>query len=449
MSVLSMNARLAFLDMTADDRAALRELKPIIAEGLPAVLDAFYAHIKTWPDYHRVFADDSLVPGAKARQIEHWLTLAEGQFGDDYEQSVERTGRARAALGLETRWYVAGYAFIAKGLITLIAKAEAPGAFGRDGALARQRRMSDALIKAVMMDMDCAISLYLEETDRRRRNDIHKVAESFETEVLGVVQAVAAASTEMSHTARAMASTAESAADRSAAVAAAAEQATSNVSVVANSAEEMGRSVQEIAKQVSHSTDIAAHAVGKADATNQTIERLSKAAEKIGAVVSMISDIAEQTNLLALNATIESARAGEAGRGFAVVAAEVKSLATQTAKATEDIGAQIQDMQAITRQSVEAIGEIRATISEINQVSVSINAAVEEQAAATREIARSTQEAAAGAHEVSANIADVLTGAQEAGSASGEVVSASDELGRQAERLRQEVERFLASIRAA
>jgi methyl-accepting chemotaxis protein len=440
---------LAFLDIGPDDRAALRELKPVIAQGLPAVLDAFYAHIKTWPDYRRVFSDDSQVPAAKARQLEHWLLLADGQFGDAYEQSVERTGRARAALGLETRWYIAGYAFIAKGLAALVAREHAPGALGRPAALARQTRLMDALIKAVMLDMDCAISLYVEEADRRRRNDVHQVAESFEAEVLGVVQAVAAASTEMSHTARAMASTAESAADRSAAVAAAAETATSNVSVVASSADEMGRSVQEIAKQVSHSTDIAGQAVARADATNQTIERLSKAAEKIGAVVSLISDIAEQTNLLALNATIESARAGEAGKGFAVVAAEVKSLATQTAKATEDIGAQIQEMQAITKQSVEAIGAIRATISEINQVSVSINAAVEEQAAATREIARSTQEAASGAQEVSANIADVLTGAQEAGSASGEVVAASDELGKQAERLRQEVERFLASIRAA
>jgi methyl-accepting chemotaxis protein len=449
MSATSMSARLAFLDIGPDDRAALRDLRPLIAEGLPAVLDAFYQHIRSWPDYRRVFPDEAVIPAAKTRQLEHWMTLAGGEFAEAYEQSVERTGRARAELGLETRWYVAGYAFIAKGLMALIAKAHAPGALGRPAALERQKRLADALIKAIMLDMDCALTLYLEESERKRRQAVHGVAESFEAEVSGVVEAVAAASTEMSHTARAMASTAEAAADRSAAVATAAEQATSNVSVVASSADEMGRSVQEIAKRVSHSTAIAAHAVERADATNQTIERLSKAAEKIGAVVSLISDIAEQTNLLALNATIESARAGEAGKGFAVVAAEVKSLATQTAKATEDIGAQIQEMQAITRQSVEAIGAIRATISEINQVSVSINAAVEEQAAATREIARSTQEAASGAQEVSANIADVLTGAQEAGSASGEVVAASDELGKQAERLRQEVERFLASIRAA
>jgi len=211
----------------------------------------------------------------------------------------------------------------------------------------------------------------------------------------------------------------------------------------------MGKSVAEIAHQVNHSTAIAAQAVKRAQSTNETIDRMSRSADKIGEVVNLISDIAGQTNLLALNATIESARAGEAGRGFAVVASEVKSLATQTAKATEEISAQIQDIQAITRDSVSAITEIQHIIDEMNSVSVAINAAVEQQSAATREIARNTNEAANGAQDVSRNISDVLQGAHQTGAASQQVVTASQELGRQAETLRNEVQAFLITVRAA
>jgi len=176
---------------------------------------------------------------------------------------------------------------------------------------------------------------------------------------------------------------------------------------------------------------------------------LAAASEKIGEVVSLISDIAAQTNLLALNATIESARAGEAGRGFAVVASEVKNLAGQTARATDEISAQIASMQAITRQSVEAIQAIQTTINEIDTVSAAINAAVEEQTATTREIARNTQQAAAGTQQVTSNIGAVQRGASETGDAASQVVKASSELGRQAETLRGQVSRFLTNIRAA
>jgi methyl-accepting chemotaxis protein len=443
-----IDARLRFLRIDLDARGALKELRPLVQAELPRVLDAFYDHIRVWPEVARLFGGDSHMASAKARQIDHWLKIASGDFGEDYLQSARRIGMVHAKLGLEPRWYFGAYSLIATSLIdVIIAKFAAKGLGG--GAARKQARFVNAIVKAVMLDVDIVNTVINEQVQEKKNADMRALADTFEANVLSVVETVASSSTEMSHTAKSMAQTAETAAQRSAAVASAAEQATANVSVVASSADEMGRSVQEIAKQVNHSTDIAGKAVARADATNQTIERLSKAAEKIGAVVSLISDIAEQTNLLALNATIESARAGEAGKGFAVVAAEVKSLATQTAKATEDIATQIQDMQAITRQSVEAIGAIRSTIAEINTTSVSINAAIEEQAAATREIARSTQEAASGARDVSANIGEVLTGAQETGAASGEVVAASTELGKQAERLRAEVGRFLASIRAA
>jgi methyl-accepting chemotaxis protein len=285
--------------------------------------------------------------------------------------------------------------------------------------------------------------------EARSRAALRDFTDQFEANVAEVVRSVAHAASELEVTARSMSTSASEAANRSSNVAAAAEQATANVSIVAASADEMGKSVAEIAHQVNHSTNIASRAVYKAESTNQTIEQLARSAEKVSEVVDLISDIAAQTNLLALNATIESARAGEAGRGFAVVASEVKGLATQTAKATDEISVQITEMQTVARASVAAIAEIQQIIDEMNAVSMAINAAVEEQSAATQEIARNTNEAASGAKDVSRNIVGVLEETQATGSSSQQVVSASQHLGVQAERLQTEVEKFLQTVRAA
>jgi methyl-accepting chemotaxis protein len=276
-----------------------------------------------------------------------------------------------------------------------------------------------------------------------------KMADEFESGVRVSLDTLAAAAREMRATSQSMSATAAQTSTQATTVATAAEEASANVQTVAAATEELSSSVAEIGRQVTQSTKIAGEAVGEATRTNATVQGLSAAAQKIGDVVKLISDIASQTNLLALNATIEAARAGDAGKGFAVVANEVKSLANQTAKATEEIAAQVAAMQGATSEAVMAIKSIGGTIGSINEIATTIAAAVEEQGAATQEIARNVQEAAHGTGQVTSNIVGVNQAAAETGSAANQVLASADELGRQAEILRGDVDSFLAKIRAA
>jgi methyl-accepting chemotaxis protein len=285
-----------------------------------------------------------------------------------------------------------------------------------------------------------------EELKRTAMNDL---ASSFETSVGQVVEIVASAASELEATSETLARTARETSAHSNAVAQSANTSSANVQTVASASEEMSASISEIAQQVSTAADIARQAEAKAASTNETVHALSRAAEKIGKVVLLISDIASQTNLLALNATIEAARAGEAGKGFAVVASEVKSLAEQTARATDEISAQINEVQAATNEAVTAIDGISMTIGEINHISTAISAAVEEQMAAVSEITRNTADVAAGTAEVTQSIGLVQEGSAETGAASEQSLAAARELGQQAERLRSEVSGFLVRVRAA
>jgi len=227
------------------------------------------------------------------------------------------------------------------------------------------------------------------------------------------------------------------------------QSASSNVQMVAAASEEMAASVAEVGRQVQESSKIATEAVEQARQTDIRINELSKAANRIGDVVKLITAIAEQTNLLALNATIEAARAGDAGRGFAVVASEVKQLASQTAKATEEIGTQIGSMQHATADSVAAIKAISTTINRVSEIATVIAAAVEEQGVATQEIARNAQNAAKGTAQVTSNIGDVRTGAQETGTASAQVLGSAKALSVEGGRLQVEVSKFLQTVRTA
>ncbi len=287
------------------------------------------------------------------------------------------------------------------------------------------------------------------DTEKRVRDDRIQLADGFESAVMGIVQSVGEAAESMSTSAAEMRGIAEQTSNRSATVTTASLQASTNVQSVATATEEMSATVQEISRQVSQSSDISNNAVAESQSATEQVQGLVEASQKIGEVVGLISDIANQTNLLALNATIEAARAGDAGKGFAVVASEVKNLASQTAKATEEISGQIVEIQTATGSAVTAIEGISKTIEEISEIGSSISAAVEEQGASTQEISRNVQEAAQGTEEVNSNMSEVNRGAQETGSAASQVLEATNDLSKQATSLREEVDKFLTSVRAA
>jgi methyl-accepting chemotaxis protein len=282
-----------------------------------------------------------------------------------------------------------------------------------------------------------------------RRSAMESLASDFERSVSGIVRSVSTAATGMQGTAQSMTATASDASARAATVSAASESASNNVGTVAAAAEELSSSVAEISRQVARSSEISSKAVQDAQRTNGIVQALSTGAEKIGEVVKLIHSIAAQTNLLALNATIEAARAGESGRGFAVVASEVKALANQTAKATEEISAQVAAMQSSTSEAVASIGGISQTIAQMSEITSSISTSIEQQGDATREIARNIQQVAAGSNEINSNIGSVTTAAAATGKAASDVLGNAKELDNQSGMLRNAVDQFLAKVRAA
>ncbi len=385
---------------------------------------------------------------AEAQQLKHWLLIASGHFDQDYIESVRVVGRVHNKIGLEPEWYIGGYAYITTELQRRISD-------HFDSRLSNSRiraRRADALAainQAALLDMNLAISIYLDEGKRAREEALESLAQQFESSIKAVVEGVASASAEVLSTAQEMSAIAGQTRDQASSVEETSQKAMENVETVAAASEELTSSIEEIGRQVTSSSRISGEAMEKARHTNTQVEGLTGAARKIDQVVNLIQEIAEQTNLLALNATIEAARAGEAGKGFAVVASEVKLLANQTAQATDQIAAQVAEIQAATESSAEAIGQIVGTIESVSEISTGISSAVEQQSAATGEISRNIQEAAAGTRSVSGSIGGVTQTAQQAGDASAQMLEASKGLDRQSESLRGAVQEFLASIRAA
>ena len=437
------DTRLRFMQIDARTSELLREFWPHVERALPKILDGFYGHVVGEPRLASMIGQQ--IPRLKGAQSTHWARLFSGRFDDEYVTSVRTIGLTHNRIGLEPRWYIGGYSFVMSQLMDLAVRTYRWRPSQLSAVLA-------AVNRTVMLDMDFAISVYQEAmlTERRQRQEkVDQAISDFDRTMDTTLGEVATAAGGLQSTAQALASNAETGSRQAMAVSAASEQASTNVQTVAAAAEQLASSIAEIGRQVSESARTTQRAVEEANQTHTLVQALADGAQRIGEVVKLINDIASQTNLLALNATIEAARAGEAGKGFAVVASEVKSLANQTAKATDDIAVQISGIQEATAKAVSAIEAIRSTITGVNEISTTIASAVEEQDAATKEIARNVQQAAAGTSEVTANISGVNQAAGETGRGADAVLAASSVLGKQADALRAEVRRFFETVRAA
>ncbi|WP_237155592.1 globin-coupled sensor protein [Oryzibacter oryziterrae] len=438
---------LAFFHIDPATRDLLRTNKPLILSLLPIALDGFYAHVGKFPATRKFFATQQHMDHAKAMQLKHWGVITDGRFDADYVASVTRIGEVHNKIGLEPTWYIGGYNDLLARMGDLIATRPGRPRFGRgradDAALVK------ALTQAVMLDMNFAVSVYLEAGRRERRETLETLAGLFEGSVGTITGEVASSMTGVGTAAAELRETTTRASDRTVSLTQGAGIASSNVQTVAAATEELSSSIREIARQASEASTVASDASAVVERTSSQIGALSAAAQRIGDVVELINNIAGQTNLLALNATIEAARAGEAGKGFAVVAAEVKQLANQTGQATSTIAQQIGDIQASTRESVAAVEQIASVIGNLNGIAAAIASAVEEQGAATSEISLNIQRAAAGVGAFANDIIDVARANDRSSGAAASLDKSSATLNGACSRLHGEVDRFLKALRQA
>jgi methyl-accepting chemotaxis protein len=434
--------RLGFVGLDDEACKRLRTCKPQIMAALPGILDDFYAQIRRWPNVWTLLGSDESVSREKAAQTRHWERLFDGRFDDDYFAQTRRIGRAHERIGLEPRWFAGGYALILSRIAGVLVAANKRKPEQLQAEL-------DAVIRAVLLDIELAISMYVEATEETHRARLTELMSQFDETVHGVVGSLSGEADAVTRLADGVSASAADATRQSSAVAGSAQSASENVETVSSAAGALSQAIAEVAGQIERSAGMAKRAVEEANRGNTEVEALSAAAQRIGDVVRLIEQIANQTNLLALNATIEAARAGDAGKGFAVVASEVKALARQTADATEDITGQVGDIRAAVGSTVEAIQAILAVITEIDGVTATIAAAAEQQDAATRDIARNIAEAARGTKAVSNGIGEVDGAAARSAEAAATLQQSAGTLTAETRRLQSAVAGFLDKMKAA
>lgn len=437
-----IGARLDFMQVNQKTKADLRSFWPLVEKALPSILGDFYTFILDVPVLGEKL-DGKNIDGLKDAQIQHWKRLFTGGFDADYIKGVRRIGLVHSRIGLQTRWYVGGYNLILSRLNRMAVR-----------AYRWQPRKMEAVLSAVqtavLLDMDIALSVYQEATMAERElNQSHRdqAVDAFDEivgtvldrikESVGRLQRTSEELNRMAVHTRGTTSTVEEAAYRT----------DQNVQSMASAGEQLSSAIKSISAQVEQTSRISDEAVVQTQQTNTYVRSLSEAAGKIGVVVELIQDIAEQTNLLALNATIEAARAGEAGKGFAVVASEVKSLAGQTARATQDIAQQVEQIQLATSEVATSIEKTTGVVSEINKIATSNAASIEQQTSATHAIADNAQTAADGTRLVSDNIRDVSQAVQQTETTADETRRVSEEIGQLAESLDGEVTQFFNRIK--
>jgi methyl-accepting chemotaxis protein len=439
--------RLDLLQVDAPMRAALREMRPIFVKALPGILARFYDKVRHYDPGCGIFRDGAMQEAVRM-QLHHWDLIAAGDFGSAYASSIAQFCEFNQRAGVAPQWYIGcRLMFVAEQLMRAVETEMQIPRFGRAAQAARDKKASmlNALAKVNMLDTENVVGFYFGANRQIRKNTIAEASDRFRA----IITSLSAASSELEGTARSLSDNAGNTTRLATVVANASADASDNVQSVASATEELASSVREISAQVQESNRIAASAVQQAGETDSRINALSQAANRIGDVIKLITSVAEQTNLLALNATIEAARAGEGGRGFAVVAQEVKALASQTAKATDEIGVQIAGMQTATQEAVGSIKLISSTIGKISEITSAISAAIEEQGAATQEISGNIQRTAAGTTQVAGTIAEVSQGATQTGAASSQLLSSAKQLSEATTSLQSEIDGFLRSIAAA
>ncbi|MGI6246280.1 MAG: protoglobin domain-containing protein [Pseudochelatococcus sp.] len=448
--MIDISDRISFLGIDAEVTATLREIYPTIENALPGILDAFYGHIMARPDIALLFGATpeearSTIEHARRGQAKHWQRLFSGRFDEDYVASVQKIGLVHNRIGLEPSRYIGGYMILLDHLNTLISRA-CVSRLNPAAAREKAGRMIGAVSRAVMLDMDIAISTYL---DAARDSYDAQLASGFDLSVRNVVDSVARSVSMLNASAQAVTETVALTQKHAGESAQAAELASANTQTVAAATEELAATSGEISRLVERSADVAREAVGQAADVNVAVEELSQVARRIGEVVELIQAVAAQTRLLALNATIEAARAGDAGRGFAVVANEVKSLAAQTEQATTDIATRVAEIQEAASETAGSISGVGRTIGEISAIAGSVAAAVQEQLAATADISRSVQQAADETARIVANMNQVIAAAGRATQSGAEVGAVSERLAGDAGNLAREADAFIAILKRA
>ncbi len=368
---MDRNERLRFLQIDAETQTLARKLKTFLVPALPSILAGFYRHISSIANLQNMVGDEANIAQLKELQTRHWQSLFEAKFEPDYMHQVTRIGQTHMRIGLEPRWYIAGYCFVLNKLVQVAVKRN----FWRPWRIAP---FIVAANKVIFLDMELAISVYNQSTQERALEHLENTNQSL-SKLSSSMQDIGGSAEEMS----------------------------SSVNTIASAIEQMSASLLEVAKGAGQAASIAQRAESNASKTREIVDNLGIAAKEIGKVIDVINNIASQTNLLAINATIEAASAGDAGKGFAVVANEVKELAKQSANATDDIRTRIDIIQSSTAAAVSAITEISEIIGELNQINNTIASAVEQQTATTNEISNSMGGAALAARTVSGSVNQV------------------------------------------